>query len=365
MPENLYIFIDSFPFASLDKAPFLQSIQTAPVKPGLGYSINVKAEIFGGYRPDDVGYFCEWRYEAHSPLRKWRWLFSLLRPFDVNFYASKALRRALRKLFQLDTLYIPFKYCHLFSRTGTEPYKDDFPLETVFSKLPGFRKVCYYQFKASPRRDEAVFDGAVLALDDKSVKNLFIAFADLDSLTHTFGVGSSEHDAAIARHDRYLRQLYEKFKKSGGRRFVFLSDHGMANVTETIRVGPEDSLGPVSDRTYTYFIDLTMIRMWIFDENLLDKASHFLESIGNGHALTEEERTRFGVTSRKFGDIIYLLDEGKVFVPNFFGQRVPKAMHGYTGTLPSQFGVVAADDEVIETDTIDLGECFPLSDGSS
>ena len=59
MVRDLLIFIDALPYGCLSEAPFLSSFPfAARVVPGLGYSINIKAEIFGGYRPAEAGFFC-------------------------------------------------------------------------------------------------------------------------------------------------------------------------------------------------------------------------------------------------------------------------------------------------------------------
>ena len=32
----------------------------APMRPGLGFSVNVQMELFAGQQPDEAGFFCEW-----------------------------------------------------------------------------------------------------------------------------------------------------------------------------------------------------------------------------------------------------------------------------------------------------------------
>ena len=63
----LVIFIDAMPFyegASL--AERLNAKSYKKVTPGIGYSINVKTEIFAGIGPDEVGYFCEWVFKKEK-----------------------------------------------------------------------------------------------------------------------------------------------------------------------------------------------------------------------------------------------------------------------------------------------------------
>ena len=61
----------------------------------------------------------------------------------------------------------------------------------------------------------------------------------------------------------------------------------------------------------------------------------YLATRTEGHLLTEEERTYFRATDRKFGDILYILREGNVFADNWFGKSIRKpnpdgaGMHGF------------------------------------
>ena len=58
--------------------------------------------------------------------------------------------------------------------------------------------------------------------------------------------------------------------------------------------------------------------------------------------LDESERATWKISSEDFGDIIFLLDEGAIFVPNFFSDFGCSAMHGYQPDLKSQRGIIAS-----------------------
>ena len=53
----------------------------------------------------------------------------------------------------------------------------------------------------------------------------------------------------------------------------------------------------------------------------------------------------FGLTNRAFGDFIFRGGEGVMFVPNFYGGRVNKAMHGYDSHLKSQNAIFSKIDD--------------------
>ncbi len=55
--------------------------------------------------------------------------------------------------------------------------------------------------------------------------------------------------------------------------------------------------------------------------------------------MTEDERREYGLTSARFGDFIYVLDEGLAFEPSTFARRKPIGMHGYHPLAPEQQAV--------------------------
>lgn len=83
-----------------------------------------------------------------------------------------------------------------------------------------------------------------------------------------------------------------------------------------------------------------MLRIWTFNPEKKNEIERFLSQQTYGKIITTTERQQYQLTSSKFSDIIFLLDEGLIFSPSFYGRKLPKAMHGYHPTLESQQGVL-------------------------
>ena len=75
-----------------------------------------------------------------------------------------------------------------------------------------------------------------------------------------------------------------------------------------------------------------------------------------GKILSKGDRTRWGISSDKFGDIILLLDDGKMFIPNFIGDLGCKAMHGYLPTHITQQGIIASTKKITDEDKTIVAE---------
>lgn len=338
--KNIIIFIDSLPHFYISNMKFLSGFKNdiAKVTPGFGYSINVKAEIFGGYTPDDLGCFNEWTYDPGSDLRKYRYFFQPLRLLKRFYYPDRIAHKLFSKFYGHNVLNIPFEYLSFFQKKGTEPYRGSFHLPTIFSEMKNHKKVCYFHFSYGSNRDSLIFEETLKTISCGEYDNIFVASGDLDGIAHSFGVGSEEYDKKIEELDRYLSQVYEACQGSYNN-IVILSDHGMANVHEGVDVNMEKEFGRAGEDTYLYFVDSTMLRVWTFDAKKKVEIENYLDKLDFGRVLNEEVRVKYRITLESFGNIIFLLNEGVVFNPGFFGRKMPKAMHGYNPELESQSGI--------------------------
>ena len=68
------------------------------------------------------------------------------------------------------------------------------------------------------------------------------------------------------------------------------------------------------------FLDSTFLRIWSKDNRLLMEIKEFLSTLNSGHLIDEQERIKYGVTNREFGDLIFRAEEGVMFFPNFWYQ---------------------------------------------
>jgi len=346
MADTLIIFVDSLGY---DQATAMDFLRRWPglhaVRPGFGYSVNVHAELFAGLRPDDVGYFCEWMVNpAQAPGRRYRLLLPLLdtifRPYVLNRGLQRLLTRSYRPGHIMPN--IPLRDLDKFAVAGEHILSPLFPQPTLFSQHPGLHVLPYRGIAAKGARDAEIVRQTLEALAGH--RQLFVPLPDLDGIGHSHGIGSSEHQAHLARLDSWIGELAQQFRRRypTGHLFV-VSDHGMANVRGSIPLDIEARCGRMELRRYLCFSDATLLRVWIYDQALRRPLAKFLGSLPHGHVLSEAERRRYGLTHPAFGDVILVLGEGYCFEPSTFARHIPKAMHGYHPELPSQWGIFAHD----------------------
>lgn len=338
--SRLVVFVDSLPFSYVDRMPFLSTADmVCEITPGVGYSINLHPELFGGYRPDDVGFFGEWTYEpCESDFVRLSPILVALHALSLHPVGDRMVRKLLKRLIG-PTFRIPLRYLDRFRRCGIKVFASDFPLPTIFSRTNDLRLVLPYE-GTKEKRDERAYLEARTRI--QTHPKLFLAFPDLDSIGHRYGVGSPEYDDKVQELDSWIQELTETFLYGCPHgRVVVLSDHGMANVNRGYHLTIESDIGPARREAYTFFLDSTILRIWVHDEDLRGPTISYLEDLGVGAIMDSKTRSRYGLKKKEWGDIIYILDEGVVFHPSFLSSGVPKAMHGYHPELASQKAVLA------------------------
>ena len=340
MDSTLLVFIDSLPFSCVSKMDFVSGARVlCELTPGFGYSSNLVPELFSGRRPDDLGFFCEWGYApARSEFARVAWLLPLLDRLCASPFMERVIRRLLREAFG-PTFKIPLRYLDRFARVSMDVYAPDFPFPTIFHSAELVSVLPYAG--VSRQRDEAGYVAARQQIDGH--RRVFVALPDLDSYGHLYGVGAPEYDRKVQELDTWLRDLCEVFiQRYPGGRMLVVSDHGMANVERGYRLSIEAQVGPSDRDRYTYFVDSTLLRVWVHDAGLQGAVRDYLDSLPVGTVVNPDQREQYGISNRAFGDFILVLDEGVVFHPSSLSDKVPRGMHGYHPELPSQQGVFAA-----------------------
>ena len=325
----------------LHRLTLLKHARNSRVIPGIGFSNNLYPEMFCGQNPDEIGFFNEW-----SPKQIIRpgLLGKILKPFDIfrRFtYLNAGFRIILlRKIFKVRTANIPFKYYKYFKAEGSHNFRR-LGEKSLLNKY-NFSIVDSSEFPMNRTQRNIRDIKAFKDVEKMSVKNinLFLSLTELDNISHAFGMNSPEYESHIKYLDTHANALVERFKGENKDSNIYvLSDHGMVSVSSVCNVDLESVVGYMHPTRYLYFIDSTYLRIWIKDNKIEKKIMDYLKSIKNGEIVSESERNEFGITHKEFGDIIFRANEGVMFVPNFFGGRKSKGMHGYASCLKSQSAI--------------------------
>lgn len=162
---------------------------------------------------------------------------------------------------------------------------------------------------------------------------LLVYTPDMDALLHAAGPFGPQVPQAMERYQEIIR----KWMKTAERRydevrlFIF-GDHGMAPVA-----GHHDiwsglrSLEARAPDEYLYFLDSTMARFWFFSDKARAEVTAFLQEQEFGRILPGPELEALGCAfpGNEYGEVIFLLKEGRILLPSFMGSQPVRGMHGY------------------------------------
>lgn len=340
----LMIFIDGLSHSdAIVKLNILAEKKVCKVTPGAGFSNNLYPEMLAGQSPDEIGYFNEWSPSAAqlSPLPKWLRMLDFFRDY---LYLNAGLRKILlAKILKKNYSNIPFKYAHYFSPQGSHDFRD---LENTILQEFKFDIFDAVDHRSLPvgKRD---FAALKTASENLGSSNTLVSLTDYDNLAHIYGLGSQRVESHLAKLNQKIEILLETFylKNPHGKLVVF-SDHGMVNVRINVDLSLENLIGRMEAGSLLYFLDSTYLRVWVADKDKEKEISEKLAGLDVGSVLTAEERLKYGITDKKFGQIMFRANEGVNFCPNFYGGRPVKAMHGYDSELESQKSFFALDTDV-------------------
>jgi hypothetical protein len=369
-PLTIVILIDALGWEIVRKYEFCRELLPAsgPLDTVLGYSSAAIPSLLSGKTPAGHGAWAMYRYApASSPFR---WLRILPRLPHALEWRMRAFtrwltdkRRAIRGYYDLyDIPLTVLPYFDVAQRgdpyeprgMGTENLFDGLVSQDVEYRLWTYR---------TPEVDSFAELRASLG---GSERLLFLYTAELDALMHRVGVFHDEVRERLHFYEEEIRGILGEAREAGRDTHLYLfSDHGMTDVKKIVDVG-RDVEGWGLDRKVVAFYDSTMARFWC-PERIRDELVQRLNETGYGHVVTPVELAAYGCDfgDNAYGDVIFLMDPGKLIVPSYMGREAIRAMHGYDPSDPFSRGVFMSSrhDAMLPRSILDLKD-YLLNDVS-
>lgn len=344
----LMIFVDGLPFS--DRPAVVPSDwHSAPHIPTLGYSVNIEAELFAGATAEDLGWFCEWNPGASRN----RWQIALAKLAALtrkNEYLDYAAHRVLERLYGERIYNVPLECIGQLQRNGTLPYEDGFPKETLFERFGiGFVGHSVYGGVS----DDRVTQDATEQIK-AGARRLFVPLVELDGLTHAHGLTSDIRQRHLVKLGKNVTALWQAMQAQDPTAFgVLISDHGFSDVTQSVDIDVPGLLkGTGGTAQVIYTVESTLARIWCDDPDQQRNAALALSSRDYGRVLSANERELYSIGDKRFGDVIFVANEGVTFVPCTMTKRTACAgMHGYLPDSPTQWGLISTSKPVFDGPT--------------
>lgn len=182
----------------------------------------------------------------------------------------------------------------------------------------------------------------------------YLKFNVLDHLGHKFGPSPSAFKEQLVKMDMYVEEIINLLlRKEKDLNALVLADHGMSRVYKTVNIS--EGLSHLSSRIYrdyVVFVDSTMIRFWFFKKEAKQEICQYLQQIRCGHILTYSEKKLLRIPlDQKYGEVIYVVNEGYVVHPCFFHSKsVVNGMHGYAyAETPEAHPILILNSEIADS----------------
>ena len=368
----LFVFIDACGWEIIKDDPFAWDF--APNRKRLtsvfGYSSACVPSIVSGSWPAAHGNWCYFVYDPeNSPfkfLRPLRWLPRGITSRRIfRRWLSKFMKRRLNFQGYFDLYNVPFEHISLFDFTEKKN-----PLApggmnrgaNIFDYLES-RHVPYHV--SEPQRgEEANLAALIQDIESEEIDFAFLYWPGLDGLLHQVGNQSAEVAPRLRLYEQWIgtlmaaaRQHYEDVSL-----YVF-SDHGMANCDELLDL--KKLIGQLRLRMpedFAVVYDSTMARFWFFNERARQAVTELLQTVPHGRILPDKELEALGTLfpDGRFGELIFLVDEGVLIVPSDMGERPIRAMHGYHPRERQSYAVLCTNQPEIPQEVTAIPDVYHL-----
>ncbi len=344
---DIFVFVDALGWRLAEERGFLRDLlpYRNPCDTIFGYSCTCDPTILTGRLPHEHGHFSFFAFDPQrSPFRwarRWGWLPERLAGHHrIRNRISRAVARRMGYTGYFQLYSVPFRRLPWLDYTEKRDLYEPGGIiggqETIFelwrrSGVPWMRS----DWRAGDTAN-------VRALKDElargRIRLAYLFNAGLDAVMHAQTTRGEATDAAFARLEGWLREIHATAAAHYQQvRLHVFSDHGMVDTRAVSRMMPEfESLGLEYGRDYGAAWDSTMVRFWFpGGPEIRARIEAFLHTRSEGRIVTDEELARWGClfADRRYGELIYLLEEGTIFAPSYMNQgRVP-AMHGFDPDL--------------------------------
>jgi hypothetical protein len=182
-----------------------------------------------------------------------------------------------------------------------------------------------------------------LKLNPQKYNLSVLHLGQLDSLGHHFGPTSEEVKAHLKVIDSLAQKNFKLYDQKNDFLFIW-SDHGMAKVKKYINI--KKNLSPLHN--FQFFINSTLLQLWFPNQKTKEKVKKQLLSLKIGSFLTSTQKKTLGLNFKHnyYGDELFILDEGSIFVPNHFTSKKDKGTHGYLDQKREECGIFISNQKI-------------------
>lgn len=356
----MYVFIDAFGWEIYQKYGFLDQLklQARKLETVFGFSSATSPSILTGRYPDEHLHWTSFYYDPENSPFKWMGKLAFLPPvlfnrWKVRHNLSKLVKRinSITGYFQL--YHIPYECLPYFDYLEKRDYfvpGGIIQTDTIFDFCVQ-NSIPYYCSNWRLKEEQILLDNKK-AISEAKIKLAYVYLPTLDGIMHNYGPFSQATIDKLNSLEKNILSLYEYARRIYSEvSFYIISDHGMAPITGSFDlIASIYSLGYSYGRDYVAFYDSTMARFWWLNDNAKQSILGLLQSLDYGRVLGDDELKEYRIffANRRFGESIFLMNEGLLINPSYMGLKELPGMHGYSPKCPHSPALMLSNREIPE-----------------
>ncbi len=356
---NIFVLVDGLGWEWLKTIPFLNDYAPyrRPLNTVFGFSAGAIPSILTGCYPEAHGRMAMFHKvpENQSPFRDFAWLCGMPRAVVENRYVRHLVEYGVKALHgfggHFDLYAVPLRYLPMLDICEKRDIYRPGGIAgsiTIFDVLEE-RGVPYRSYSYHQGSDFDLISMACKEMESGDASFHFLYLAQVDAFLHEHADQPAKVAELLSQYEDRLENLIATAVRRCGRaKFHLFSDHGMAPTQRTLDVQSRLArLGPRPPHAYLALLDSTMIRFWYFDCNVCEAVHEALPEGEGGRWLAEKELRAMKAyfPDHRYGEEIYLLDEGVVAEPSHMGTVAPRGMHGFSPEAPhSMASFISSED---------------------
>ena len=359
---TLVILIDGLrhDYINSENAPFLSSLAKTGVRGSVRetFAFQLRPAFFAGLYPESANIaHLYWFEPENSPF--WFTQYLPQQVFELP-YIRRYKRRILEIIPRLiekrkgnsasanyaSSSAIPYQLLKYFSFSEKHLISDPNSMgnnKTLFDVLRKHnKKWLSIGYPTDDQRVQPIIKSLKERLDE-SLDIIYLHFSELDWAGHNHGPDSSQRKGTLRKIDKAVEDIYKDlekyFPKING---LIFGDHGMVSVKKTLNI--QEMIKKTDfkvNKDFIYFLDSTQARFWFFNQRAKSEIVKLLEKVPEGRILAKYDykKLRFRFKHNKFGEEIFVVNEGTIIHPSFFDEKkAPKGMHGYLPEVSNNWG---------------------------
>lgn len=328
------------------------------------------ASILSGAWPERHRHWCHFVYDPpHSPfkpLQAWRWLPNFItRRRCFRHGLSAFVRRQLKLRGDFDLCNLPFRHLSLFDMGEKKSPLQPGGLNRGLNIFDFLESSGIPYHVSDPALGESEnFQELLGFIDSEWIDFAFVYWPELLGLVCRTGSQSPGISLRLRQYEAWIDRLLAVARKhyEDVRLYIF-SGHGMANCDKLLDLKSLIEQLPLRFGVdYAAVYDSTMARFWFFRKQAREIICRCLDDITWGRVLPDRELQQLHCffPDRRFGELIFLVEEGVLIAPSHLDERPLRAMSGYHPAEPHSYAALVTNQAFIPAEIQAIPDLYQL-----